>query len=265
MERYVIRGGREGYDRLKILARTRWPDTSAFLERIGLRGGMRCVDLGCGGGDVTLEIARIVGPDGSVVGVDMDEVKLDLARSAAAEKGLSNVEFHAGNVNDWTAPSGYDLVYSRFLLQHLSRPGDLLRRMWYGVCSEGVLAVEDVDFDGLFCEPPNAAFDFFASTFPRTIARYGGDGSIGRKLHRLFLEVGIPDPQVKLVQWAESSGDGKRLPLLTLEATAKSMVEGGLATQQEIDAAAADLAEFTNDPATIVGSPRIFQVWASRA
>ena len=101
VEQYVIRGGGAGYDRLCILARARSSDTSDLLARVGLRSGMRCLDLGCGGGEVTFEIARLVGQDGSVIGVDMDEVKLELARVAAAERGQANVEFRLANVNEW--------------------------------------------------------------------------------------------------------------------------------------------------------------------
>ena len=55
MERYVIRGGREGYARLQVLSRARRADTVELLHRAGLRPGMRCLDLGCGGGDVSFE------------------------------------------------------------------------------------------------------------------------------------------------------------------------------------------------------------------
>jgi ubiquinone/menaquinone biosynthesis C-methylase UbiE len=88
----VIRGGREGYERLQMLARARRSDTLALLDLVGVGPGMRCLDLGCGGGEVTFEIARLTGPDGAVVGIDMDEVKLGLAREAAGERGLPNVE-----------------------------------------------------------------------------------------------------------------------------------------------------------------------------
>ena len=47
---YVIRDGRPGYDRLALLARERWPDTQALLKRAGVSPGMRCIDIGCGGG-----------------------------------------------------------------------------------------------------------------------------------------------------------------------------------------------------------------------
>ena len=128
MERYVIRGGRAGYERLQLLARDRWPDTRALFARAGVGAGMRGIDLGCGGGEVTFELAKLIAPDGAVVGIDMDEIKLALAREAAAERGVTNVEFRALNVNDWDEPATYDVVFSRFLLQHLRQPVALLRR-----------------------------------------------------------------------------------------------------------------------------------------
>jgi 2-polyprenyl-3-methyl-5-hydroxy-6-metoxy-1,4-benzoquinol methylase len=189
VERYVLRGGRWGYDRLRILARVRRAETLELLGRAGVGPGQRCVDLGSGSGEVSFELARLAGPDGAVTGIDMDEVKLALAREAAAERGVANVEFRAANVNDWAERGAYDLVYCRFLLQHLSRPGDLLRRMWAAVRPGGVIVVEDADFDGLFCHPPSDGFDFYRRMLPRVVELNGGDAAIGRKLYRHFLTV----------------------------------------------------------------------------
>src|SRR5262245_2228001 len=90
---YAIRGGVEGKIRLEAIGRTHWPATKELLERTGIRPGMHCVDLGCGPGIVTLELASRVGPSGSVIGIDADPVKLDLARQAAAVRGLAHIEF----------------------------------------------------------------------------------------------------------------------------------------------------------------------------
>jgi ubiquinone/menaquinone biosynthesis C-methylase UbiE len=140
-EQYVIRGGQQGYERLTVLARSWRPTTAALFDRVQLGEGMRCLDLGCGSGDVTFEMAQRVGPDGSVTGVDMDEVKLGLARAAAAAQGLANVEFRAMNIYELAEPDSYDLVYSRFVLQHLGRPVDVLRSMWAAVSVGGVIVV----------------------------------------------------------------------------------------------------------------------------
>jgi ubiquinone/menaquinone biosynthesis C-methylase UbiE len=262
--RYVIRGGREGYDRLLLLARASWPDTAALFSRAGIGPGMKCVDLGCGGGEVAFELARLVAPGGSVTGVDMDEVKLGLARKAAVERAVSNVEFVAANVNDWDEPGAYDVVYARFLLQHLSEPVDLLRRMWAAVRSGGLMMVEDPDFDGWCCHPPNEGFDFFVRAYAEVIRRRGGDHASGRKLYRYFLDAGIPAPQVALVQSVAISGETKELAWSTLEATSEAILAEGVATPGELAAALASLRQFTDDDTTLIARPRVFQLWAAR-
>ena len=70
-DRYVIRGGAQGRERLRLLSTVMGARSRAFLEAAGVRRGDRCVDIGCGGGDVAFELAEIVGADGSVLGVDL--------------------------------------------------------------------------------------------------------------------------------------------------------------------------------------------------
>jgi 2-polyprenyl-3-methyl-5-hydroxy-6-metoxy-1,4-benzoquinol methylase len=264
VERYVIRGGEQGYERLRLLARERWPATAALFGRAGLAPGMRCVDLGCGGGQVTLELASLVAPGGSVVGVDMDRVKLDLARRAARVRGLGNVEFRQLDLSDWHEPGGYDAVYCRFVLQHLSQPVRLLRRMWAGVRPGGVLIAEDADFDGWCCHPANEGFEFFLRSYREVIRRRGGDHAAGRKLYSYFLAVGVPSPQIAAVQPVYLHGEGKTLPWSTLEATAAAILSEGLASQDEVTAQLASLAEFTADRRTLISGPLVFQLWSRR-
>jgi len=88
---YVIRGGVEGRERLRLLSAVMGPSTRALLAEVGIAAGSACLDLGCGGGDVTLELARALGPGGRVLGVDLDEIMVDMARREAEEHRLSNV------------------------------------------------------------------------------------------------------------------------------------------------------------------------------
>jgi len=266
VERYVLRGGQWGYERLELLARIRRPDTAEMFRTAGIRPGMRCLDLGCGGGEVTFDLARLVWPTGSVVGIDMDEAMLALARLAIPAQGVSNVEFVAADVTEWDDPDAYDVVYSRFLLQHLSSPVDMLRRMWRAVRAEGVIAVEDADFDGLFCDPGDSGFGFYQTMYPRVCALNGGDPTIGRKLFRYFGEAGIGEPELRLVQSFGTSGDSdtKALAVSTLEGSADAIVAAGLATADEVAAAIADMTAFASTTGTLVGDPRTFQVWATR-
>jgi ubiquinone/menaquinone biosynthesis C-methylase UbiE len=249
-----------------MLARVQNPNTLEVLRQAGLQPGMRCLDVGCGSGDVTFELARLTGPAGSVTGLDMDQVKVGLATDEAAARGLANVTFRTANIRDWAEPGAYDLVFSRFLLQHLADPGAALARLWDAVRPGGVLVVQDADFTGLFCDPPNDGFRFYAERYQRTLELNGGDPAMARKLYRMFLAAGLPDPQVRLAQSMGTGPDGdtKLLALSTLEATSESIVSAGVATADEAAAAYADLAAFIADPRTLVGDPRIFSVWAHR-
>ncbi|MGI9005909.1 MAG: methyltransferase domain-containing protein [Streptosporangiaceae bacterium] len=263
MDRYVLRGGQPGFDRLRLLARVHQAETAELLRLAGVRPGLRCIDLGCGSGDVTFELAGMTGPAGSVLGLDMDQDKVALATAEAGRQGLRTVEFRVGTVAGWDEPASYDVVYCRFLLQHLSAPIDLLRRMWQALRPGGVIVVEDADFDGMFCDPPSDDFDFCRRMYSRVCALNGGDATIGRKLRRYFTEAGITGPELRLVQ-AAGSADCNELVLSTLVASAEAITVAGVATAAQVDAAIAGLATLASDPATLTSVPRTFQVWARR-
>src|SRR5262245_46537000 len=94
-EHYVIRGGAAGRERLRLLARVMEPTTASLLRRVGVQAGWQCLDVGCGGGDVTFLLTGLVGPVGTVTGTDIDAAKLEIASREARGLGLSNVEFKA--------------------------------------------------------------------------------------------------------------------------------------------------------------------------
>lgn len=261
---YVIGGGRPGFDRLRVLSRV-WGDTTdALLRTVGVGPGMRCLDVGCGAGDVSLLLAAMVGPSGTVVGSDNDAVQLDLVRAECERLAATNVELVHQDVSELEASGGYDVVYSRFLLEHVADPIEALRRMWGAVRPGGVLVAEDADFLADFCEPPNPGFDFWEYAYQETLRRHGGDPLSGRRLHSRFREVGISDVEFNLVQHVYLGGEGKLMPYLTIERTAPRIVSSGVATQAEVDAALVQLAALANDTTIAMGSPRLFQCWARK-
>src|SRR5215469_443694 len=78
---YIIRGGVQGRERLRILSGVMRPSAISLLERVGVKPAMRCLDIGCGGGDLVFDLARMVGNEGVVVGTDLDLEKLGIARA----------------------------------------------------------------------------------------------------------------------------------------------------------------------------------------
>jgi ubiquinone/menaquinone biosynthesis C-methylase UbiE len=225
---------------------------------------MRCLDVGCGVGAVTLKLARRVGPTGQAVGIDVDECCLALARQEATRHGLPAV-FRREGVNDLREEDAYDLVYSRFLLTHLPEPGRAAERLVRAARAGGLVAVEDIEFAAHFCHPACPALDRYVSLYQQAVQRKGGDPDIGPRLVSLLMDAGLQRVGVEVVQPTYRKGPGKRIAQVTMEHIREAVVAAGLASEGEVAAVVTDLGRFARNPRTILSLPRIFQVWGQRA
>jgi len=262
---YVIRGGEEGKRRLELLGRTLWPTTFRLLKRVGIPAGTTCLDIGCGGGDVTLGLARLVGPRGRVVGVDLDSVKLAAARQGAARQRLHHVEFRVSNVYEWDEQAVYDRIYARFLLTHLTDLPTALGKLRQALRPGGVLIVEDIDFNGCFSYPPSAAFQTYVQLYQQVVRRRNADPDIGPKLYHLLARAGFQTVHISLVQPVHTDQEEKHLSLSTLVNIGEALISEALIEPPELQETIAELERFTNDPTTVIGLPRVFQAWGHRS
>ncbi|MDB4948791.1 MAG: hypothetical protein JWM27_1440 [Gemmatimonadetes bacterium] len=258
--RYALRGGSEGRERLRVLARVMRPTTLALFDRVGIGAGMSCLDVGCGGGDVTLDLAARVGPSGRVVGVDVDAAKVDLARAEAAERGAANVEFRAADLRT-LADEPFDVVYARFVLSHLSDPAAAVDAFRAHLRPGGIVVVEDTDFAGYFAHPPTESFDRFVELYCAVVRGRGGDPGIGPRLPRMLAAAGLGQVGAAVVQPMGTTGEVKRVNPLTMQNVAAAVVADGLASAAEVDRIVADLHAFAEDPTTLAGVARVVQAW----
>jgi SAM-dependent methyltransferase len=261
---YIIRGGQDGRARLSVLARVMAASTGALLDRLGALDGRTVVDAGCGGGDVSFELARRVGPGGRVVGLDMDGEKLALARAEAEALGLSNIDFVQTSVLDPWPADGADLVHARFLLTHVPGPETVLARARAALRPGGAIAVQDIDYEGQFCDPPCEAFDTAGELYAEAALHAGGDPFIGRRLRRLLEQTGFTSVQADLAQPFGRGGDVADLPCLTFDAIGAAIERAGLATRPAIERISRELWAFARTPGTTLSTPRVFQAWGRR-
>lgn len=125
------------------------------LERLGLGEGWRCVDVGAGGGDVTVALARLVGREGRVYAVDSDPQARDATAEAAAAAGTAQVLAITQAAEDLTLPEPVDLAFCRFLLLHVVDPVRVLTRMAAAVRPGGwVVAQEPITSAGMIGGAP---------------------------------------------------------------------------------------------------------------
>jgi len=261
MAEYILASGIEAQQRLRLLARICRPSTLALLERAGLKEGDRCLDVGCGSGDVTIHIARCVGPTGRAIGIDFDEGIIRLAREEALGHRVQNVEFRhqrAENLHE----TGYDLVYARFLLTHLGEPHHTLRAMVNAVRPGGVIVVEDVELSATFCFPPNAAFECYVRWVCETMRRRGADPDVGPRLPGLFGAAGLAEVAMHLAQVPLYRMEEKK-PFydITMLQIGHAALAEGVVTPEDFDATYAAFQAFTADPDSICATPRVWQVW----
>ena len=265
MSRYVISGGREGKERLKLISQMLQPTTSQLLKTAGISEGMNCLDVGCGGGFVTRLLADLVGPEGKVVGIDSDGAILALAREDAAAAHLNNVEFRQADASICQEAEAYELVYARFVLTHLSEPEKCLNTMVRACRHKGLVVIEDIDFTGSFCYPYCAAYQRYTELYQQVVLRRGADPNIGPKLPGMLRKAGAEQVQVNVVQPTHLEGDGKLIASITMARIADSVVSEGLATEAEVEQVIAGLNDAAADSEFVMSLPRIVQTWGRRA
>ena len=261
---YLIRGGIEGRERMRVVGRVLRPTTLPLLERAGVVAGMRCLDVGCGAGEVTFDLASLVGITGAVVGVDLDATKIELARGDAEQAEVGNVEFRVADITDGLGDEEYAVVYARFLLTHLRDPGLGVETMKNALRPGGILIVEDIDYAGAFCYPDSEVFRRSNEIYAQSALHNGGDPFIGVKLPRLMLDAGFERVHPSIAHPVGLEGDVKLLAPLTIENIKAMAVKLGVATADEVDAVVDELYALARDPRVLVSIPHIVQAWGEK-
>jgi 2-polyprenyl-3-methyl-5-hydroxy-6-metoxy-1,4-benzoquinol methylase len=171
--------------------------TEHALRSAGLQPGMRVLDVGCGPGDVSFVAARLVGPTGTVVGVDAAEI-IELARARAAEQGVSTVRFEQTTIADIALDEPVDAVIGRLILMHLPDPVSALRRLAALVRPGGVIAFCETDIGAVRSVPDTPRFRAVTQGIVSAFRAVGLDPEFGTTLHGLFQRAGLPAPRLTL-------------------------------------------------------------------
>jgi SAM-dependent methyltransferase len=195
---YVLGHADAEVERLLLQGRLYDDHTEHALRLAGLRPGMRVLDIGCGPGDVSFVAARLVGPTGSVLGVDAAPEMIELARARAAEQGLPAVHFTHGAIDAIALDEPVDAVVGRLILMHLPDPAATLRRLSSLVRPGGVIAISENDITEARSVPDLPLFGQVTAGIVRAFEAMGLSARFGTTLHTIFAEAGLSAPRLTL-------------------------------------------------------------------
>jgi SAM-dependent methyltransferase len=264
-EVYYLATGGAGEKRLALVDEVYGPDSTRLLRTIGVPRGARIADLGCGTGNTLCWLASEVGEEGEVTGVDVSAAQLAIAKANGEAAGHRNIRLVEASVYETGLPrNAFDMVHCRLVLCHLTRPLDALREMAAIARPGGLVIAFDCDLDGLRSVPQTPAYARALELFMTRAAVRGSDPCLGFKLPRMFLEAGLPKPEVAVIHPIYLRGEAKRLWEYTLLEGSSYMVEKGICTQAELDALAVDLAAVATDETIAVAQGSMPVIWARK-
>lgn len=157
-------------------------ENSAAYLVAHLAPGLDVLDVGCGPGTITVDLAARVAP-GTVIGIDAVRSVLDQATELAHEQGVANVRFEADDVYHLSQPDErFDIVHAHQVLQHLSDPVAALREMRRVTRPNGIVAVRDADYAAMTWAPADPALDRWLELYHRVTRLAGAEADAGRYL-----------------------------------------------------------------------------------
>ena len=178
--KYLLAGQVSELERLKLQSRVWEPAGRRLLEKIGGGRGYRAIDIGCGVMGWLRLLSEWVGPDGEVVGTDIDDAMLAAAKDFVGENSLGNVvlrndDLFATNLE----PASYDLVHSRYEITPLGRAAEQMTTYLGLVRPGGTVVLEDPDVASWHFNPPAPALEKLIELIMEAFRRTGETGMLG--------------------------------------------------------------------------------------
>jgi len=214
-----------------------------------LRPGIDLLDLGCGPGTITIDLAGRVAP-GRVLGIDASDDVVAKARAIADGRA----EFAVGDAYDLDLEDdeSFDVVHVHQVLQHLTDPVRALAELRRVLRAGGLLAVRESDYGGFFWAPASAALERWLELYHLVTARNGAEADAGRRLPSWVRQAGFEDLVVSSSSWSFAEAEerawwgGLWADRVRLSAFASQALEYGLSRPEELEDLAAAWREWAD-------------------
>ena len=213
---------------------------------------MQLLDVGCGPGSITLDLAGLVAP-GQVVGIDIQRAQIDQARALASARGATTVRFEVGDIYELPfSDASFDVALANGVLMHLSEPVRALAELRRVLRPGGVAGVRDPDWGASLRAPTTPLLDQWSTVRVRVRQHNGGDPFSGRHLRRYLLEAGFARADAcASVESAGTSDETVRHAAFLkaqLQGFARTVLAEGWMDQAALDAVVAEIDAWAQRP-----------------
>lgn len=206
-----------------------------------LQPGMSLLDVGCGPGTITVDLAARVAP-GRVTAVELTDAALDLARAEAQARNQSNIEFVTADVHALDFPDdAFDVVHAHQVLQHVADPVQALRELRRVCVLAGIVAVRDADYAGFVWFPQLPTLDRWRELYSEAARVNGGEPDAGRRLLSWAQDAGFADITPTGSMWCFATPETRDwwgqmwADRIVESALARQLVDSGMATPAELE------------------------------
>jgi ubiquinone/menaquinone biosynthesis C-methylase UbiE len=264
-QQYILGNDAEELARLDHQAAVIERPTRLVLQAAGLAPGMRVLDIGCGLGHVARLAGEIVGPTGSVLGLDRSPDALAVARERTERAGVTNVHFVDGDATAWRASEPFDAILARLLLFHMSSPAAVARHHLSNLRPGGMFVAVDFDIGGARADPRFALGDAVIRWVEEAFRAAGAWPRIGARLGLLLGEAGFERVATFGIQayFAPSDRSGPAMLAGIVRSLAPAIISRGIATAEQLELATLErrIAEAVQHDDAVFLPPTVVGAW----
>jgi SAM-dependent methyltransferase len=264
---YLLGTHAEELERLRLQHELWLPAARAAWERAGVTSGTRVLDLGAGPGFAALELARIVGSSGRVLGLELSESYVAAGQHLARSAQLPQLELRQHNLlRDPWPEEGFDLAWCRWVAMFLSELQPLLGGLERSLRPGGQLVLHEyVHWDSFGLHPSGRAITRFGQACQRSFREAGGDPDVNRRLPSLLAARGWRiDALHPLPVLGNSSSMAGRWLRRFVEVYGVRLQELGLWSRRDAAEAEREIAAAEADPGSFWVGPTVLELKATR-
>jgi SAM-dependent methyltransferase len=259
---YLLGDGESEIDRLRFQHSVWGPVTERFFDRLGVKSGWRCLDVGAGPGFVSIDLRCRVGNKGEVSALEPSDFFCGRLSEEIKRQGWKNLHIMAGNSFDAQLPPlYYDLIFTRWVIGFVPQPEAFLQPLLAALKPGGIIAIQDYVHEGCALFPRGGAWDAFPEKMRQWWRSGGGDPFVGARLPAIMRGLGLMvndytptsltgGPDSAVMEWMGRFFTSQ-LPV---------MVERNILTRTDADAMMADWNDHLKNDGAVFFSPFVVDV-----